>query len=49
MRKRKTKHYLTLTPHEARLALCALLSYRNKVVVRGIDSVDIDELMKKFS
>lgn len=49
MFRRKRKRYLMLTPSEARLALCALLSYRNKVVVRGIDSVDIDKLMKKFS
>ena len=49
MRKRKTKHYLILTPAEASLALRALLSFRNKVIARGIDAVDIDVLIKKFS
>ena len=42
-----TKHYLILTPTEATLALRALLNFRNKVLARGIDSVDIDMLIKK--
>lgn len=48
MRKRKTKHYLVLTPTETALALRALLSFRNKVVARGIDAVDVDGLIKKL-
>ena len=48
MFKRKRKRYLTLSPTEARLALRALLSFRNKVVARGIDAVDVDELIKKL-
>ena len=47
--KRRTKHYLILTPSEAALALRALLHFRNKVVARGIDAVDIDGLIKKLS
>ena len=46
--KRQTKHYLILTPNEATLALRALLSFRNKVVARGIDPVDIDGLIEKI-
>ena len=48
MFKRKRKHYLVLTSTEANLALRALLSFRNKVVARGIDAVDVDGLIKKL-
>lgn len=46
--KRCPKHYLLLSPAEATLALRALLSFRNKVVARGIDPVDIDGLIEKI-
>ena len=46
--RKKRKHYLTLTPAEARLALRALLSFQNKVVARGIDTVDVDGLIEKL-
>ena len=49
MFKQKRKRYLTLTQDEVRLVLRALLSFRNKVVARGIDAVDIDGLIKKLS
>ena len=44
--KRRTKHYLLLTPAEAALALRALLHFHNKALARGIDPVDIDGLIK---
>ena len=47
--KRRTKHYLILTPAEATLALRALLHFRNKALARGIDPVDINILIKKLS
>lgn len=47
--KRRTKHYLILTPTEATLALRALLHFRNKVLTLGIDPADIDVLIKKLS
>ncbi len=47
--KRHPKHYLIFTPAEANLSLRALLYFRNKVVSRGIDPVDIDGLIKKLS
>ena len=47
--KRRTKHYLILTPTEATLALRALLHFRNKAISREIDPVDIDVLIKKLS
>ena len=46
--KRRTKHYLILTPAEATLALRALLHFRNKAIARGIDPVDIDVLIRKI-
>lgn len=49
MFRRKRKHYLALTQVEVRLALRALLSFRNKVVARGIDAVDVDGLIKKLA
>ena len=49
MFRRKKRRYLTLTPAEARLALRALLRFRNKVVARGIDAVDVDGLIKKLT
>ena len=47
--KRRTKHYLILTPSEATLALRALLHFRNKAISRGIDPVEIDELIVKLT
>ena len=35
--KRRTKHYLLLTPAEDTLALRALLHFRNKALAHGID------------
>ena len=43
--KRRTKHYLILTPAEATLAFRALLHFRNKAISREIDPVDLDELI----
>lgn len=47
--KRRTKHYLALTPTEATLVLRALLHFRNKALARGVDPVDIDVLLQKLS
>lgn len=46
--KRCTKHYLILTPTEANLALRTLLRFRNKVLTRGIDPVDIDRIINRL-
>lgn len=48
MFRKKRMYYLMLTPSETRLALRALLSFRNKVVARGIDAVDIDGIIEKI-
>ena len=47
--KRRTKHYLLLTPTESTLVLHALLSFRNKALTRGIDPVDIEMLIEKLT
>lgn len=49
MFRRKRKRYLTLAPAEARLALRALLNFRNKVIARGTDAVDIDGIIKRLT
>ena len=48
MFRRKRKRYLMLTPSEAHLVLRALLSFRNKIVTRRIDAVDVDGLIRKL-
>ena len=47
--RRRTKHYLILTPTEATLALRALLHFRNKAIARSIDPVDIEMLIEKLT
>ena len=44
--RKKNKIYLTLNAAERRLLIQGLLSFRNKVIARGIDSVDIDRLLR---
>ena len=45
---RKTKVYLSLTPAEKRLAIIALVWFRNKVVRKGIDPVDVDRVLGRL-
>ena len=45
---RKTKYYITMTAAERRLALDAMLRFRNKALSQGIDTVDIDQLIRKL-
>ncbi|MBQ8611399.1 MAG: hypothetical protein IJ412_06785 [Oscillospiraceae bacterium] len=44
----KTKYYLSLNAAERRLILDALLRFRNKALANGIDTVDIDQLIRKL-
>ena len=48
MMRKKNKVYLTLNSTERRLLIQGLLSFRNKVIARGIDTVDIDRILKKI-
>lgn len=47
MMRKKNKVYLTLNSTERRLLIQGLLSFWNKVIARGIDTVDIDRILKK--
>ena len=47
MMRKKNKVYLTLNSTERRLLIQGLLSFRNKVIARGIDTVNIDRILKK--
>ena len=46
--RKKNKVYLTLNLPERRLLIRGLLSFRNKVIARGIDTIDIDRILKKL-
>ena len=43
--RKNNKVYLTLNSTERRLLIQGLLSFRNKVMARGIDTVDIDRIL----
>lgn len=45
---KKTKYYVTMSAAERRLALDAMIRFRNKVLSQGIDTVDIDQLIRKL-
>ena len=46
--RKKNKIYLTLNAAERRLLIQGLISFRNKVIARGIDTIDIDRILKKI-
>lgn len=46
--RKKNKIYLTLNAAERRLLIRGLLSFRNKVIARGIDTVDIDRILMRI-
>lgn len=45
---RKSKYYLSLDAAECCLAVHAMLYFRNKVLARGVDTVDIDRVIGKL-
>lgn len=45
---KKRKYYLTLTLAERRLAIIALLHFRNKIVRQGIDPMDVDGMLGRL-
>lgn len=44
IRRKKNKVYVALNPAERRLLMQGLLSFRNKVLARGIDTIDLDRI-----
>ena len=45
---RKTRFYVRMNAEERHLALDALLYFRIKALAQGIDTVDIDRLIRKL-
>lgn len=45
--RKKNKVYLTLNVDERRLLIQGLLSFHNKVIAKGIDTIDIDQILKR--
>lgn len=45
---RRSKYYLSLDAAERRLAVRAMLHFRNKVLAKGVDAVDIDRVIGKL-
>ena len=46
--KKKNRVYLTLNNAERQLSIRGLMSFRNKVIAMGIDTVDINRLLGKL-
>lgn len=44
----KEKHYIEMTASDCRLAYYALMQFRNDVIAKGIDPVDINELILRL-
>lgn len=44
---RQRKVCVTLTPTQKRLLVQGLLFFRSKVLAEGVDTIDIDRLLKK--
>ena len=45
----KDKRYIRMNPEERRLAMTAMLQFRNNVIQREIDPVDIDRILVKLT
>lgn len=44
----KEKHYIEMTASECRLAYIAMMQFRNDVVQKGIDPVDVNNLILRL-
>lgn len=45
--RKKNEVYVSLNLNERRLLVQGLLSFRSKVIARGIDTIDIDRILEK--
>lgn len=45
---RETRYYVTISAEERRLALDAMIRFHNKTISQGVDTVDIDRLIRKL-
>lgn len=46
---KRNKYVIELTSKEQRLCLEAMINFRNSVLAQGIDTADIDKLIKLLS
>jgi hypothetical protein len=44
----KDKRYIRMNPEEMRLAVNAMIWFRNTAIQKGIDTIDIDRLLVKL-
>ena len=44
----KDKRYIRMNPEEMRLAVNAMIWFRNTAIQKGIDPIDIDRLLVKL-
>ena len=44
----KEKHFIEMNATECRLAYHALMQFRNDVIAKGVDPVDINELILRL-
>ena len=45
---RRQRCYIELNPSEIRLATQAMIRFRNKLLEKGIDTVDVDRIIMKL-
>ena len=45
---RRQRYYVALNPSEIHLATQAMINYRNKLLEKGIDTVDVDRIILKL-
>ncbi len=44
----RDKHYIEMTAEDCRLAYIAMMQFRNDVIAKGVDSVDINDLILRL-
>ena len=45
----KDKRYIRMNPEEMRIAVNAMMWFRNTAIQKGIDTIDIDRLLVKLT
>ena len=45
---RKRRYYVALNPSEIRLAIQAMIAFRNKIIEYGVDTIDVDRILLKL-
>ena len=45
---RRQRYYIEMTLSEIRLATQAMIAFRNKIIERGVDTIDVDQILLKL-